>query len=208
MEYVIFDFNGTIVNDVDLSIACMNNSIKKYLNRKPLTIEEYRNIFCFPVKDYYEKVGFDFNKFNWQEVGQHWMDYYVAHQDEQKLHEGVLELLKSNKEKGIKNILLSASKIDLLIKQVKNLGIYDYFDEILGLDDIYATSKIPIALNWIKDKDPNECLFIGDSAHDKQVADQMKVRCILIAKGHESKQRLLKIHDEVLDSMKEVKICA
>ena len=206
MQYVIFDFNGTVVDDVELSLRCINHTIKRYLNRKPLSLEEYREVFTFPVKDYYVNVGFDFNTLDWTEVGQCWMDYYQEHIIEAKLHNGVKELLINNHSKGYKNILLSASRLDLLIEQVKQLGIYDYFDEILGLDNIYAHSKLPIGINFVKDKNPKECVYLGDSGHDAEVAKAMGVRCILIADGHESKRRLLEIHDEVYDSIKEVKI--
>ena len=206
MKYVIFDFNGTVVDDVELSRSCINHTISKYLDRKPLTLEEYREVFMFPVKDYYSNVGFDFNKLNWEEVGQCWMNYYLEHFDEARLHDGVKELLIKNHEKGYKNILLSASRIDLLKEQTIKLGVYDYFDEILGLDNIYANSKLPIALNFIKDKDPKECVYLGDSLHDLEVAKAMNVRCLLIAKGHESKRRLKEAHNEVYDSIKEVEL--
>ena len=206
MKYVIFDFNGTVVDDVDLSVEAINHTIKKYLKRDPLTKQEYRNIFTFPVKDYYIAAGFDFDKLDWLEVGQYWMDYYLSHRKEAPLYEGVKKLLKENHLKGYKNIIISASRHDLLEEQLKELDVKDYFDEILGISDIYATSKLPIALNFIKDKDPEECVYIGDSGHDVLVAEKMGVRCILVAKGHESKERLLRYNTETVDDIKEVKI--
>ena len=206
MKYIIFDFNGTVVDDIDLSLRAINHTAKKYLNRGPITIEEYKDVFTFPVKKYYERVGFDFNKLNWEEVGQCWMDYYQEHQKEAPVFDGVVELLKENHKKGYKNILLSASRIDLLIKQTKELGIYEYFDEILGIDNIYASSKLPIGLKFMEGKNSKDCVYLGDSKHDLEVAKAMGVRCILVANGHESKERLLKIHDEVCDDIREVHI--
>ena len=55
MKYIIFDFNGTILDDVDVNIECINQIAKKYLNREPVKKEEYLNIFDFPVIDYYKK---------------------------------------------------------------------------------------------------------------------------------------------------------
>jgi len=206
MKYIIFDFNGTVVDDIGISLNAINHTVKKYLNRKEVSLEEYRDVFTFPVKKYYERVGFDFNILSWEEVGQTWMDYYLKHQYDAPLHEGVKELLIKAKQKGYTNVVLSASKLDQLKKQLKDLGVYDYFDIVLGIDNIYATSKLPLALDFIKDKNPTDCLFIGDSGHDKEVADAMGVRCLLIAKGHESKERLLKLTDEVYDDIREVQI--
>lgn len=206
MKYLIWDFNGTVINDVDACLDALNAIVAKYLKRPPVTKDEYLHVFTFPVKDYYNKVGFDFKEKSFAEVGKEWVEIYNANHDKYYVNDGVIDLLNEAHQKGYKNILLSASKIEMLKEQVKEIGLYDYFDEILGIDNIYAESKIPIALNFIKDKDPNDCLYLGDSLHDLDVANAMKVKCYLIAQGHQAKDVLVKEHDCVLDSLREVKL--
>lgn len=206
MQYVIFDFNGTVLNDVDVSVDCLNKTIEKYLLRDFITVEDYKKIFTFPVKKYYEAVGFDFDHLDWYEVGQFWMDEYLANYHKCKLNDGVVDLLMDNKAKGIKNVVLSASRADILTKQLADLGIIDYFDEVLGIDNIYATSKLPIGLNFIEDKDKNQCVMIGDTLHDLEVAKSMGIRCILVSCGHQDKDILLENHDEVYDDIRSVRI--
>ena len=132
------------------------------------------------------------------------MDLYNSHKDEYHLMDGVKDILKSNIEKGYKNIILSASKLENLQKQCEELGIEEYFDEILGIDNIYATSKEYIALEWIKDKNPDECIFIGDTLHDMDVANVMGIKSYLVAKGHQSRKKLLDKCERVYDSIEEV----
>lgn len=206
MKYVLFDFNGTIVDDVALSLAAINHTAKKYLHRDEIKIDEYKRVFTFPVKDYYSALGFDFNILNWEETGSVWFNYYQEHKSEAKVHDGVIDLMKSNHLKGYKNVVLSASKKDLLIEQLKELNVYQYLDEVLGIDDIYASSKLPIGLKFIEDKDPKDCILIGDSEHDKAVGDAMGIETILVANGHEAKDRLIKICDRVYDTIKEVEL--
>lgn len=204
MKYILFDFNGTIVDDVELSLEAINHTAKQYLNRDTIYLKEYKDVFTFPVKKYYERLGFDFGKLDWEEVGSCWFNYYQTNRTKAKLHDGIVDLLMSNHLKGYQNIVLSASKKDLLINQLKELEVFDYFDEVLGIEDIYATSKLPIGLKFISDKNPDDCILIGDSEHDKFVGDSMGVETILVANGHEAKERLLKISDRVYDSIKEV----
>ena len=102
--------------------------------------------------------------------------------------------------------MLSASSLEPLKQQLKELEIEEYFDEVLGIDNIYAGSKVDIGLKWIKDKDPNECLMIGDSLHDKEVADAMNVRCVLVAKGHQAKDILIQECANVVDDIREIKL--
>lgn len=204
MKYVIFDFNGTIVDDLDISLEAINLTINNYLDRGPLDKEEYYKCFTFPIKQYYENVGFDFNILNWYEVGQYWMDYYVSNRRRCKVHEGIVDFLIKNHKLGNKNIVLSASMKEHLTQQLKELEVYQYFDEVIGLDNIYAHSKLENGLAFIKDKNKEDCILFGDSLHDAEVAKEMGIRCILIAKGHQNKERLLQSGCKVVDSISEV----
>lgn len=206
MKYLIWDFNGTIVDDVDICIEAENLTIKKYLNREPITREEYLKIFTFPVKTYYERVGFTWEEHSYEEIGDFWFKEYQAREEKAPLHEGVKELLIEAKNKGIKNIIFSASREDQLKKQLKNLGVYDYFDEIYGASDIYAYGKANKAASFMKDKNPKDCLYLGDSLHDLDTAKAMGVECVLIANGHQAKEVLLVETNNVVDSIKEVKL--
>ena len=37
-------------------------------NLKRVSMDEYRTLFDFPVKDYYAKVGFDFSKIDYKDI--------------------------------------------------------------------------------------------------------------------------------------------
>lgn len=208
MKYVIFDFNGTILDDVEVGLKAENMCIEKYLNRPPLTKDEYLHSFSFPVKKYYEKIGFKWDEgYTYEEVGDDWFKNYNSLKSEYKVYDGVVDILKSNRNKGLKNILLSASSLDELKIQLKELKIEEYFDEVLGIDNIYAESKVEIAKGWIQGKDPNECMFIGDSLHDLESAEAMGIKnCVLVARGHQAKDILVKEYNNVVDDIREVKI--
>jgi phosphoglycolate phosphatase len=62
-----------------------------------------------------------------------------------------------------------------------------------------------VAKDWIKDNnvDPKKVLFIGDTDHDFEVASSIGVDCLLIANGHQSKERLLKVTPNVVDDIKD-----
>lgn len=207
MKYVIFDFNGTIVDDVDLCLASLNRLIDKYLNRKHVSKEEYREVFSFPIIDYYSNVGFDFETLDWYKIAREFHDYYLAHIAETKLYDGVIDLLEYTKKKGYKNIILSASRIDMLKNHLELLKVKDYFDEILGIDDIYANSKIHLAKRFIAGKNTKDCIYLGDSQHDFETAKEMNVECVLFSKGHVSKDRLAKCGCKVIDKIEDFKLC-
>ena len=144
MKYLIFDFNGTIVNDIALSLESFNYCLNKYLNKGPLTLEEYRNIFCFPVIDYYKKVGFDFNVQSWEEVAKCWMDHYQKHHHECEIFDGVTDLIIEAHKLGYRCVVLSASETSILNFQLKEFGIFDYFDDVIAHNDLDYHTTAPI----------------------------------------------------------------
>ncbi|SVD25320.1 uncharacterized protein METZ01_LOCUS378174, partial [marine metagenome] len=60
-KHIIWDWNGTLLDDGWLFVDVMN-SILRRRGMDTITLEKYREIFGFPVKDYYLKLGFDLEK--------------------------------------------------------------------------------------------------------------------------------------------------
>ena len=72
--HIIWDFNGTILSDMQICI----DSVNEMLSRRELEtipdIEAYRRIFDFPVIDYYRRLGFDFSKEPYEELAKTWIN--------------------------------------------------------------------------------------------------------------------------------------
>ena len=94
-----------------------------------------------------------------------------------------------------------------LIKQLKYYGIYDLFDDVVGLDDTYANSKEQVGIEYINkiNQIGSEVLLVGDSIHDKEVADAMNIDCILVSTGHTNKKRLQQSCKIVVDNLSDIK---
>ena len=57
--HLIWDWNGTLQHDVWLCIEVMNGLLNR--RHKPaITLQQYREIFRFPVREYYLKAGLDY----------------------------------------------------------------------------------------------------------------------------------------------------
>ena len=60
-KHIIWDWNGTLVNDLTLCVDLLNFSLKK--RGLPLISENiYKQKFLFPIKNFYETVDLDFSK--------------------------------------------------------------------------------------------------------------------------------------------------
>jgi phosphoglycolate phosphatase len=189
--HVIWDFNGTILDDVQLGIDCVN----RMLARRGLPIladrEAYHRVFGFPIEDYYRRVGFDFEREDYHSVlAPEWVALYLAGEGNCPIHPGVAETVASIRRKGLGQVILSASDLTQLTGQLSRLGLVDEFDEILGLDNIHAHGKTALAIAW-KQRNPDAVpLFVGDTEHDADVAEAIGGDCILFAGGHQSRERV------------------
>ena len=170
-EYIIFDFNGTILDDVDLCINILNYMLEEHGYEK-VTKERYLDIFTFPIIEYYKLAGFDFNKHSFNDLSIEFINMYQQASLKCPIYDGVIDLLNKLTKLNKKIILLSASQIDNLLEQTNYFEITKYFNKILGLDNIHAKSKVDIAKKYFIENniDLSKAIMIGDTIHDMNCA--------------------------------------
>lgn len=206
-KYIIFDFNGTLLDDVSVSLGALNYCLHKYVDKnKTISLNSYLDEFSFPVGDYYKKIGFDFNKINYDEVANDFIGYYDERFKDNKLYPNVIKTLKRLKDEGYSLIILTASYVKLIEKQLEFYGIKDYFDDVLAQENKYALSKTQIMLNYLKDHNinANSCIYLGDTSHDIEVAKQCNIKVISFYKGHNSYNKLKKDNDLLVDDINDI----
>ena len=204
-KYIIFDFNGTIIDDVDLCLEALN-MLLEYNGKPKCSYDKYKHIFTFPIRKYYELAGFDFNKHSYEHLAHIFIDYYQDRSLDCSLYPNSIETFKYLIDKGYTLIILSASKLDNLLEQVNHFKIAKYFNYILGTSDIYAYSKVQIGINFMKENNINhdEVMMIGDTLHDHEVACEMGIDGILTSSGHQAKDVLEKANTVILDSISDL----
>ena len=190
MDYIIWDFNGTILDDVKAGIDSVNTLLHDRGMREISGVEEYRQVFRFPIKGYYERIGFDFDKEPYEVIAPLWVEQYLKNVKDSTVYCDVMDTLEFFKAKGIKQIILSATEREMLNKQLSELEISQYFEEILGLDNIHANSKEGLAKRWRDEHKDVRALLIGDTDHDRDVAAAIDAECVLVCRGHQSREYL------------------
>jgi len=206
IKHIIWDWNGTLFDDVDLCVENINWLLRKY-NYEPITKERYKEIFTFPVIEYYRRAGFDLDKLDFAKIGKEWMDRYEQKKYEAKLADGAEEILHFIACKGIQQSILSAYSEDTLNEIVERFGLKKFFTNIVGLDNIYAESKIDLGRRLIQkiDSESDEILLIGDTVHDFEVSQELGCKCILLSSGHQSRKELEKCGVNVVDELRELR---
>lgn len=202
--HVIWDWNGTLLDDVDWCIRSVNIMLARRGLPTIADIGEYHNVFGFPVIDYYHRIGFDFDKESFDEVAKEFISLYHSDNTYFCLFPEAEDILRHIAGMGMRQIILSASETENLHSQTELLGVAGYFDTILGISDIYAGSKIDIGRAYMARAEIGNAVLIGDTVHDCEVAKALGIDCILVASGHQSRPTLMSCGVPIVDNIQNV----
>ena len=190
-RHIVWDWNGTLLDDLDLSIDVMNGMLLR--RRLPLLDRaRYHALFDFPVRSYYERLGFDAAHDSFEQLSVEFIAGYDARRWECRLHPDVDELLAAAGRAGSTQSILSAYRQQTLTEIVGHFALTPHFVRLTGLDNIFAHSKAELGRAWIAELGlpPQDVLMVGDTLHDLDVAAAMGVDCALVAAGHHPEARL------------------
>ena len=202
--HILWDFNGTILNDVEAGIRSVNTLLKERGLPIINSVADYHAAFGFPIIDYYKRLGFDFDKEPYEVIAPIWVEQYLLNVKESKVFSDVTLAAEAFRAMGLRQIVMSASELGMLKKQLQDLGLGDTFDDVYGLDNIHASSKVYLAEKWRSENSGAVALMIGDTLHDAEVARAIGADCVLVARGHQSKKTLIESGFAVVDDLTEV----
>lgn len=204
-DLVVWDWNGTLLNDLWLALEIANGMLAR---RDLPTMDEnrYREIFDFPVSEYYRIAGFDFEAEPFPVLAKEFIDQYNARVGECALQESAGDLLDRIADSALRQVVLSASRSSSLYDAVGRHGIVDRFETLQGLTDHYAVSKVEAGRTMVATlgANPERTIMVGDTIHDFEVAEEMGIDCVLVGCGHQATHRLRATGAPVVGCVKEL----
>ncbi len=202
--HLFWDFNGTVYDDVQAGMDSTNIMLEERGLPKIADVEEYREVFDFPIKEYYKRLGFDFSIEPYEVLAPLWVDIYNEKTKNAETMDGVRETILKVRELGVLQVVFSATEVAMLKRQLTELGIIGFFDEIIGLDNIHAESKLHLAAKWREGHPEAKILYVGDTIHDAENAKVLGADCLLFAGGHQSRRRLEACGCPVIERIEEI----
>lgn len=181
---VIFDMDGTMIDTEKLYLKFwIQASVENGYDMKPEHVYGIRSLAAkYAIPKLQESFGDDFDYYKVKNRRIEIMDDYLSnHEIEKKF--GLDELLKYLTENGYKKAVATATNLETTVKYLTQLGIKDYFDEIITASmvengkpapDIYikAAEKIGLA--------PSECLALEDSPNGILSAYRAGCKAVMI----------------------------
>lgn len=192
MKHIIWDFNGTLLNDTQLSLDVDNNVFEK-LGIPCITLDDYRNNMTMPVHDFYPAVGVDYSIHSYETIARLWLDEFNQKAVGVGLVSGALDAIRFFHGQGRSQSVLSASYEPSLRKQCEALGLTPYMADISGLEDESASKKTEIGRRQLRELglEGRDVVLIGDMLTDAHLAEDLGADCILVSWGHNDLKRLL-----------------
>lgn len=197
-KYLIFDFDGTIVDSLSLLVKIYNLVCHSY-GCLPVNIndkEELRKLKSQEILRRY-KISFFKIPFLLVKVKKEFKKRIL----EVKIFEGITSILKELKNKGFDlYILTSNSKENVEIFLKKN-DLLDIFSFVYSSSNVFGKDKSVKKLLKFKDINLRECLYVGDETRDIEAMQRIGVPIISVGWGFNSKEALVKLNpDKIVDN--------
>ena len=210
MKYrnIIWDWNGTILNDIPFAVAKTNQLLSKF-GLKNLSHDEHRSIFTIPIQRYYELLGVDLTKVSFSELNSDFHKSYNESRHQFILQENARETITDFHNRGFEQSVLSALPHEFLKSDIAHFELGTLLPNFLGMQlHEGGHSKIENGKRWILERNhnPKEVEIIGDTIHDSEVAEELGCECILIAHGHQDEVQLKRTKRKILSSFKDLQL--
>ncbi|MER7836662.1 HAD family hydrolase [Streptomyces sp. NPDC096040] len=204
--HIVWDWNGTLFHDNDAIIGA-TNAASAELGLAPITLEQYRALYCVPVPKFYERLmGRLPTDAEWVAMDEIFHRYYAEHRGVCGLTDGAVELLAGWRSAGRSQSLLSMYVHDELVPLVRGFGIEPHFIRVEGRVGPSGGSKAEHMVRHLRslgDVRPGRTVVIGDAADDAVAAQAVGAKAVLYTGGSHGRASLEEVGVPVVDSLAE-----
>ncbi|MFI5819005.1 HAD family hydrolase [Streptomyces rishiriensis] len=204
--HIVWDWNGTLFHDNDAIVGATNAAFVE-LGLAPITLEQYRALYCVPVPKFYERLmGRLPTDAEWELMDGVFHRYYAEHRVRCGLTEGAVELLAGWRSAGHSQSLLSMYGHDELVPLVRGFGIEPHFVRVDGRTGPSGGSKAEHMVRHLRELtgvEPARTVVIGDAADDAVAALHVGAQAVLYTGGSHSRASLEGVGVPVVDTLAE-----
>lgn len=211
IKYILFDFDGTLVDSNEAVISSLNHVAIDYrgYSFQPHELEE---ILGKPIVDQMSFLSVDESP---RLVDLYRVEYRRVQDAMTSIYEGMVELLRALKDRGILTAVVSNKGRNGINHGIEKFNLHDLIDTAISLDDVanpkphqegvlMALTKLGVPQEFIQNA-LEMCLFVGDSGHDLETAKNAGCKSVLVGWTLLNRDKLMKLKpDYIIESPKEL----
>lgn len=186
MLHVIWDWNGTLLDDLPVTVAAANDALAP-LGADPIDADVYRDHYTRPVQRFYERVlERAMTDAEWAAADVIWRASYMRGLDGAALADDALRALdRVHAAAHASQSILSMWWHDDLADLAARFGVARYMQRMDGNDGASGSKKAGMLKRHIAalGHDPASMVVVGDSVDDAAAAVANGVRVVLYDGG-------------------------
>lgn len=209
-QAVIFDWNGTVVDDAQPIFHAVNK-VMAQLSQPDAAIDAWREAYDMPITQMYINIGVpsDIVHQNSAKIVEVWNREYEAACADLQLRTGALSSLQWLKAAQHKVAVLSNYTVEKIQEQAKRFSVLDFFDDVLAHDSLHSCmqsrSKGDRLKAFADAHNIQDALVVGDSEEEIEIAHAYGFKGVAITGGTVSERRLRTCNaDFVIHSLEEL----
>lgn len=181
---VIFDWSGTLCNDLGPVVETINRILQEY-GHNAIEQEEFLDQFRLPFAEFYaEKIPHA----TADELEGHYNSFFPLSQKSAEPIPHAREILDYLSGRGTRIFLLSAVTAEHFAEQAEQLGFQHCFEQTyLAVRDKRQRIHDLLEENGLK---PEETAFVGDMCHDIDAARAAGITSVAVLTGYDSANKL------------------
>ena len=183
-NHVIWDWNGTLLDDVGAVLEATSVAFRQAGIRVEVTGESYRRSFTRPIRVFYERLlGRPIGHDEWVRLDHAFHLEYARLDDRCTLAAGAREVLDEIRELGWSQSVCSMLPEEYLLPAVERQGIAGHFvriDGLCGAERGGAKLENLIAHLDHIGVSPARTVMVGDTVDDAVAARGAGIACILL----------------------------
>ena len=185
MQHIIWDWNGTLLNDLPIIIDAVNQTVAE-VGIRPITLDDYRTHYTRPVKKFYDaiaegEIGHD----DWVLIDRLFHERYHELLDRASLADGAHDVLTDLDSSHHGQSLLSMAPDEGLQPALLQFDVVRYFDLAQGNSGPPGGFKsVHLADHLARlAVDPSTVTMIGDTVDDANAARDNGIAMVLFDDG-------------------------
>ena len=206
IELIMFDLDGTLVDSMK-DIANAGNFTLENFGLKTKSIQEIIS-YVGEGREYLVKKLLGDNQDFLNEAISVFGEYYRKHfSDNSVLYPNVKEILEHFKDK--KKAVVSNKNHEEVVSNLKSLGIYDYFDNIMGGDEVEYKKPSSFPLNKTMQRlhiNKEKSIMVGDMDIDILAGKNAGILTCAVTYGVSKKEDIVRAEpDFIIDDIGKLK---
>ena len=179
---VLFDWNGTLLDDMERARMASNLVRERWAGLGELTLDEFREAWCLPLSDHVRRLGVpeDHN----EDATRAWSTHLSA--IDAPLSPGVSATLKALRSAGIAVSVVSSASDEAVRRDIRAHDLEQHFDDIhAGVPE-----KSKVISRYVENASAGAVWYVGDSMFDMVQAREAGAIAVGFTAGYDGADSL------------------